>query len=107
MSVSENNTVDGIAIDHDGKTLVMLITDHLDWEKENEYEHLMALQAKINSYVEFIESKQYANVYPNKGFDSFRIEIHFKNGLNDNCNKFINAVNEQLSELMIYLLGEC
>ena len=104
MSVSENSKVDGLAIEQDGKTLMMLITDHLDWEKENEYTHLMALQAKINAYVEFIESKQYTTVYPYKTFEKFRIEIYFRHGLNDNCNKFINMANEQFSGLNIILV---
>ena len=104
MSVIESEKVDGVAIGHDGKTLVMLITDHLDWDKE--YEHLMLLQAKINSYAIFIESKQYTNIYPNKLFDNFCIEIHFKYGLNENCKKFINTANKQLSELNINIISK-
>ncbi len=51
MSVIESGQVDGIAAS-DKKTLVLLITDPLDWE--NEHNHLILLQDKINSYIAFI-----------------------------------------------------
>lgn len=38
MSVTEINSIDGIAKEKSNKELVLLITDHLDWE--NEYKHL-------------------------------------------------------------------
>ena len=95
MSVTDDTVVDGIAVNDNKKTLIMLITDHLDWQKENEYVHLMMLQAKINAYVDFIESKQYTNVY-SYSFENFSIEIYFKFGINDICMKFINSVNKQL-----------
>ena len=37
MSVAESNIVDGIALEHEGSTLILLITDHLDWEGESDF----------------------------------------------------------------------
>lgn len=99
MSVLDVEKVDGIGIDANGKELALLVTDHLDWS--NEYEHLIQLQNKINSYINFIESEQYADVYSNYQFTSFRIEIHFKSEPIQNCIKFINTVNKQLQEANI------
>ena len=61
MSVVDKDKVDGIALTED-KIIKLLITDHLSWEKE--YEHLLILQEKINSYLAFCESDQYREIYP-------------------------------------------
>jgi len=95
MSVVESGTVDGIAVD--GNELRLLISDHLDFN--DEYNHLMCLQEKINAYLGFIESRQYAEIYPDSQVESVVIEIHFKYKITDNCKKFITAVNDGISEL--------
>ena len=57
MSVVDSTVVDGIALTEDKNGIVLLITDHLDWSEE--YQHLMTLQEKINTYLGFLEEKQY------------------------------------------------
>jgi len=71
MSVVDINKVDGIGISKDGNKLMLLITDHLDWT--NEYEHIIHLQNKINAYINFLETEQYKEVYPNKQFEHYCI----------------------------------
>ncbi len=82
----------------------LLITDHLEWESE--YEHLVILQDKINSYLAFIESKQYESTYPKDNFESFVIEIHFQHGMTDNCLKFLETVASQAEELNVVIKVE-
>ena len=53
MSVLDN----GMATDENGKALILLISDHIDWK--NEYDHLLRLQEKINSYITFCEEHQW------------------------------------------------
>ena len=62
MSVVEPNKIDAMGKSKESNELSLLITDHLGWE--NEYDHLVILQDKINSYLSFIESKQYESTYP-------------------------------------------
>jgi hypothetical protein len=96
MSIVDVNKIDGIAIDsNDDCRLMLLITDHLDWMEE--YEHLLQLQNKINAYINFLESEQYRDVYPEKQFTTYCIEIHFKYEITSNCIKFIDTINKQLS----------
>lgn len=95
MSVTETNKIDGIGIDKEDNTLVFLITDHLTWLIE-EYKHLKLLQAKLNAYVAYIESKQYKSVYHGREFDKFRIEIAFKYQCTENCMRFLAAGRNQL-----------
>lgn len=94
MSVLDIEAIDGVAINKDGNELRMLISDHLEWE--NEYEHLFKLQNKINSYLCFIDSRQYIEIYPKYNFSMFCIEIHFKHEITKNCSKFLKVINKQL-----------
>lgn len=104
MAVTDRNVVDSVGIDRDGKTLILLISDHLDWE--HEYEHLLILQEKVNDYISFIENEQYKEVYVNKVFEKFRIEIKFMYQMNENCIKFIDYAQKQLADLRIEIVGE-
>ncbi len=97
MSVMETNRIDGMGIDEKTNTLVFMIADSLTWLVE-EYKHLKLLQAKLNAYVLYIDSKQYKSVYRNKEFDGFRIEIKFKYQCTENCKAFIAAGRNQLKD---------
>ena len=46
MAVDNASQIDAIANDKENACLVLLITDHLNWD--NEFEHLKILQDKIN-----------------------------------------------------------
>lgn len=100
MSILEANIIDGIAKSEDDKKIILLITDHLSWE--NEYEHLSLLQDKINAYLGYIESKQYAELYEDVDYEEFIIEIHFKYHTTINCLKFIDIISNQL---FLYNIG--
>jgi hypothetical protein len=99
MSIIESDKIDAMGKSKESKELLFLITDHLDWE--NEHDHLIALQNKINSYLEFIESKQYVDTYPQDVFEGYVIEIHFQHGMSENCFKFLEVVANQVEELNI------
>lgn len=97
MSVVESDKIDGIATSDDGKTLIILLSDHLDFEDEKN--HLLILQEKINAYLGFIQSEQYSDIYPDKNFENIIIEIYFKHKVSDECKKFIDVVNSQIEVL--------
>jgi len=101
MSVIDIDKVDGIGIHKDGFQLALLLCDHLDWA--NEYDHLIQLQNKINSYIGFIESRQYEKIYEDYNISSFNIEIHFLYQLIENCQRFLDTVNMQLREKQIII----
>ena len=97
MSVKQANVIDGMGIDKDTNQLVFLITDPYAWIVQ-EYEHLTAIQAKINNYVRYIETKSYSDMYKNRKFDGYRIEIVFKYQYTENGEAFLNAGKKQLKE---------
>ena len=55
MSVDQTDTVDFVTIDKASGDLWLTISDHLPWD-ENEGNHLVLLQNKLNAYLRFIES---------------------------------------------------
>ena len=96
MSVVDSTVVDGIALSEDKNGIILLITDHLDWSEE--YQHLMILQEKINTYLGFLEEKQYEEMYKEETITYGIIEIHFLYSLTDNAEKFLQAVQNQVAQ---------
>lgn len=99
MSVIDKNKIDSIGINKSEDELLLMIADHLDWN--NELEHLTILQNKINSYLGYIEAKEYNNIYPNDKFKSYIIEIHFKYKITDKCKQFLNVAQKQVQNFNI------
>lgn len=100
MAIDNTNVIDGMAVDTKNNSLVLLLTDHLPWDDEFlcEYDHLILLQDKINAYLAFWESEQYAEQYPDAEVETVVIEIHFKYEIPDNCEKFLQTVQNQLGQ---------
>lgn len=63
MTVEETDKIDRLAFNRQNGDVLLVISDHLDWD-ENEGEHLLALQGKLNTYLEFVESGQLYAKYP-------------------------------------------
>ena len=102
MAIDNPNTVDGMAIDRERNALVLLLTDHLAWgrpDAPDELEHLQLLQDKVNAYISFLESGQFKESYLGENFAMAVIEIHFKHPITENCEKFLNAVQDQVGQL--------
>ncbi len=98
MSIIDKRTIDGAGLTDD-KGVILLITDHLDWN--DEYQHLVLLQEKINVYITFFEEKQYEEIYKEVEIAYGVIEIHFLHNLSDNAKKFLQVVQNQVAELGI------
>jgi hypothetical protein len=104
MSVVEKKEIDGIGKSKDGSTLVFMIADHLEWD--DEFWHLNILQDKINSYLEYIETNQFSDIYPNDEFKFYHIEISFKYKITDKCKKFLETVQKQIENYNIKVIVE-
>jgi hypothetical protein len=74
MSVEQPNVIDVVSRDKNGR-IVLSISDHLDWE--NTREHLVILQEKINAYLNFVDSGQVYEMYPEARGSPIEIEIKF------------------------------
>lgn len=103
MSVTDLDKVDAMGISPDGKEVCMMITDHLDWEDEPT--HLIILQDKINAYLAYLEDGEWKNQFPGE-FDHIRIEIAFVYDITENCQKFLQAVQDQLGQYGIRIQAD-
>lgn len=62
MSVDQPKVIDFIGVDNSTGDVVLTVSDHLDWKDSGN--HQLLLQAKINSYLSFIESGEILESYP-------------------------------------------
>ena len=75
MSIEETGIIDAIGIDRQSGSVVLTISDHLNWGEDIESEHLFLLQEKLNSYLRFIENGELHAVYPKAAGRSIVIQI--------------------------------
>ncbi len=93
MSVSDPKKIDAIAAKDN--MLIMLITDHLRWDKY-QVAHLQMLQDKLNTYIRFIDNKGYAERFPDKEFTEFVIEINFLHQYDEGFVKMLELAKPEL-----------
>ena len=96
MSVENSKVIDAISIDPNN-VVVLTISDHLEWDDENE--HLVLLQDKINGYLEVIESGEIYESYPDAKGKGFQIDIAFKFLPTDTAIGFLEKIEEILAQL--------
>jgi hypothetical protein len=62
VSVQDEGAVDVISIREQESTVVLTVSDHLDWS--DTVQHQMILQTKLNRYLAFVESGELLERYP-------------------------------------------
>lgn len=63
MTIEQTQIVDMIFVNKNTGELLLVISDHLDWEQDV-HPHLMLLQEKLNTYLSFVESGEILEAYP-------------------------------------------
>ena len=102
MTIDDSNMIDGIA--YDGEILILEVYDHLGFEGEFEFDHIILLQDKLNTCLRYIESKQYLEIYPEKTFTEVNINVHFLKKITDNCKRYIDVSNDKLQSLKVTII---
>ena len=87
MSIIEKDKVDAIGIEKETGIVVLSIADHLDWT--DPLQHIFLLQAKLNSYLAFLESGEILEKYPNAKNKGIRIDLYAKYECSDEKSKKI------------------
>lgn len=97
MSIDQPAVIDFLWKDDKDNRAVLTISDHLDWEDEGE--HLILLQDKLNHYLEFIESGQLVKSKPE--FKGLPVLIHVaaQHPLSEQAGRFYEMVKERVAEL--------
>jgi hypothetical protein len=99
MSILDVNTIDAIGTDKVSGDVILTISDHLDWE-DSKF-HLIKLQEKLNTYIEFIESEQIFEDYPSSINKIIFIEIISDSDYTEEGILFIKKVNNVLCDIGI------
>ena len=88
--------IDAISISPQG-IVVLTISDHIKRDENNE--HLIILQEKINAYLDVIESGEIFESYPEAQNRKLKIEIVFKFYPNTTAVDFLSKVKDILLEI--------
>jgi hypothetical protein len=91
MSVEDKNKIDSISTNKENE-VVLTISDHLKWDDNNE--HLLILQEKINSYLDFLENGQIDESYSSAVDKKIMIQIVFKYLPSKTGEEFLEKVDE-------------
>lgn len=94
MSVENSKVIDFIS-ENDDK-IVLTISDHLEWDGENE--HIFLLQEKINAYLMAMESGQLQESYPASINRKIVISVALKYVPDETGMSFLSKANEVLSK---------
>ena len=76
FNIEKTDTIDGLAYEQDTSSLILLLTDGMDWSDMNR--HLLLLQDKLNTYIWYIDSGQYKEKYPNVKSVELRVSFLFE-----------------------------
>jgi hypothetical protein len=97
MSIDEADKIDLMFTDKEKTRVDLVISDHLDWE-EDEGEHLLLLQDKINSYLHFIESGQLTQERPDLAGLPVLIRVSGKYLPSEEATKFYRLAGRIVAE---------
>lgn len=92
MSVEDETSVDFIGVERGTGTVVLTISDHLDWA--NDDVHIAKLQGKINTYLSFIESGEIHTSYPDSRNRAVRIDVVLRETPSTLGAQFLERVKE-------------
>ena len=95
MTVEDIDKIDFATGERRTGDMILTISDHLDWD-ENEGEHLVMLQKKLNTYLEFIESGQIYAKIPQAVGRKIVIQVMGKYPLSEEAGKFYRLAGKAI-----------
>lgn len=90
--------VDFVSFDY-AEMVILSISDHLKWDQENQ--HLFLLQEKINNYLEYIESGQLFEDFPQAKGCKVKISLWCKCSPTYEAKQFFNKISGFLNSFDI------
>jgi hypothetical protein len=76
VGIDNPNVIDAISTSQDGTRFTLTLFDAEDWS--DDAKHLFALQAKLNTYFDFIQSGQLIDQYPDAVGKRLLINVVFR-----------------------------
>jgi hypothetical protein len=97
MSIEQKKVIDFSGIENVSGKLVLSISDHLSWG-ENEDEHIKMLQEKIYAYLDYIESGEVKEKYPNIEKNMTVINVGYKYALTTKAEEFYKFISRIIED---------
>ena len=76
LNIENTDTIDGLAYEQETSILILLLADGMDWSDMNR--HLLLLQEKLNTYIWYIDSRQYEGKYTDVKKIEIRVSFLFQ-----------------------------
>jgi hypothetical protein len=95
MAIDQTGVIDFAGIDPNTDEAILFITDHLEWENDDEL-HMSLLQEKINAYVRSIESGEIYQLYPKASGRELLIRVVSKYPMSAQANIFCERIRVYL-----------
>lgn len=105
MALDKFDTVDAVGIETSTDCVVLAIADSWDWS--DEVAHLLALQAKLNSYFDFIDEGQLVQSYPSAAGRKQVIDVITRFPLPAVAIALLDRARESVSNLQIEIRSRC
>lgn len=96
MSVDQADMIDFATVDKASGDLWLTISDHLRWD-DNEGNHLVLLQNKLNAYLRFVESGEVFKKVPDSRGRSIVINLVGKFPLSPQADSFLGKVRAAIN----------
>jgi uncharacterized protein DUF6572 len=98
MTVDQMDVIDLAAFNPTTNTVMLMITDHLEWTPDFEIEHIRMLQAKIYRYLDTIESGEIYESYPNSRGRKIMISVSMMFPMSDEGKRFSQWITLRIRE---------
>jgi hypothetical protein len=95
MSIEQADKIDFVTIEHKTGDVLLSISDHLSWE-DDEGEHLLMLQTKLNTYLAFIEGGQIHRDIPETVGRPVVINLVGKFPLSEEATRFFRLASQAI-----------
>ncbi|MEP7220083.1 MAG: DUF6572 domain-containing protein [Bacteroidota bacterium] len=99
MGLDALKVIDFAGIEKETGFVVLTIAD--SWEWDDEHQHLLALQEKINSYLEYVQTEQVWEHYPDAAGQPIVINLMTKHPLPRIGLEFLKLVSDTCATLGI------
>ncbi len=96
MTIEQTDGVDFVSIDHKSGDVFLLISDHLEWDEDGE--HLLLLQEKINAYLRFIESVEIYDRFPQLKGKKIVINVANKFPFSEQADRFFKLASDVITK---------
>ncbi len=95
MSIDQTDKIDFVTIEYQTGDVLLSISDHLSWDHD-EGEHLLMLQAKLNTYLAFVEGGQMYQEVPETIGRRVVINLVGKFPLSEEATKFFRLASQAI-----------